>query len=106
MYDDVYALSLPSFTWKKLYSGNNPKFGHTCHTAGPRQMMIVGGSLNAEMYAVETTGQLPNLTTMTCDRLGGVSLFDLSNLTWSTSYNPYSPVYQVPQKIVNVIGGS
>ncbi|KAH8727348.1 hypothetical protein GQ44DRAFT_825053 [Phaeosphaeriaceae sp. PMI808] len=106
MYSDVYVLSLPSFTWTKLYSGNNPKFGHTCHTAGPRQMMTVGGSLDADMYAVETSGQLPNLTTMKCDQLGGVALFDLSNLTWSSSFNPYAPEYQVPQKVVDVIGGS
>ncbi|KAH8692510.1 hypothetical protein GQ44DRAFT_719790 [Phaeosphaeriaceae sp. PMI808] len=106
MYDDVYVLSLPSFTWTKLYSGNNPKFGHTCHIAGPRQMMTVGGSLDADMYAVETSGQLPNLTTLKCDQWGGVALFDLSNLTWSSSFNLYAPEYQVPQKVVDVIGGS
>ncbi|PVH92096.1 hypothetical protein DM02DRAFT_663272 [Periconia macrospinosa] len=106
MYDDVYVLSLPSFTWTKVYSGENPKFGHTCHTAGKRQMMTVGGLLDASMYAVETTGQLPNLTTTKCDKWGGVALFDLSNLTWGSSFNLYAPEYQVPGKVVDAIGGS
>lgn len=106
MYDDVYVLSLPSFTWTKVYSGNNPKFGHTCHTAGMRQMMTVGGSLDANMYAVETTGQIPNLATLKCDQHGGVALFDLSNLTWGSFFDAYAPAYQVPKKVVDVIGGS
>ena len=106
MYDDIYVLSLPSFVWTKVYSGKNPKFGHTCHSAGKRQMMTVGGSLDASMYAVETTGQIPNLTSMTCDKWGGVALFDLSNLTWGSFFNAYAPDYQVPKKVVDAIGGS
>lgn len=105
-YDDVYILSLPSFTWTKVYSGQNPKFGHTCHSAGNRQMMTVGGLLDTNLYAVETTGQLPNLNTSKCDRWGGVALFDLSNLTWGSFFNPYAPEYQLPTKLVDVIGGS
>jgi len=106
MYDDVYVLSLPSFTWTKVYSGANPRFGHTCHTAGKRQMLRVGGSLDASLYAVETTGQLPNLSTMNCDRKEGVALFDLSALTWSSFFNAHAPQYQVPGNVVDVIGGS
>lgn len=106
MYDDVYVLSLPSFTWTKVYSGDNPKFGHTCHVAGKRQMLSVGGALNASMYAVETTGKLPDLSTTKCDRWGGVGLFDLTNLTWGSFFNQHAPEYQVPNKVVDVIGGS
>jgi len=106
MYDDIYVLSLPSFVWTKVYSGQNPKFGHTCHSAGKRQMMTVGGSLDASMYAVETTGQIPNLTSMTCDKWGGVALFDLSSLTWSSFFDAHAPDYQVPGKVVDAIGGS
>jgi len=106
MYDDVYVLSLPSFTWTKVYEGPSPRFGHTCHTAGKRQMMAVGGSLDASMYGVETTGQLPNLTTLQCDRRAGVALFDLTALTWGSFFDAYAPAYQVPRKVVKVIGGS
>ena len=27
-FDDVYVLSLPSFTWIKLHQGNQPRYGH------------------------------------------------------------------------------
>ncbi|KAL5331048.1 hypothetical protein ACEPPN_000577 [Leptodophora sp. 'Broadleaf-Isolate-01'] len=106
MYDDVYILSLPSFTWTKAYSGTNPRFGHTCHTACKRQMMSVGGSLYASMHAVETSGKLPNLSTVTCDQKEDVALFDLSALTWGSFFDAYAPQYQVPKSVVDTIGGS
>ncbi|CAN9342729.1 unnamed protein product [Alternaria alternata] len=91
MYDDVYVLSLPSFTWTKVYSGNDSRFGHSCHSAGVRHMIRIGGSLDADTYAFETTGQLPVLDTLRCDQQGGVALFDLSDL---------------PTKLVERIGGT
>jgi hypothetical protein len=107
MYDDVWILSLPSFTWTKAYSGENPRFGHTCHRAGKQQMMSVGGALNASMYGVETSGQIPpNLNTAKCDPSEGVAIFDLSTLKWGSFFNPYAPAYRVPQKVVDVIGGT
>jgi hypothetical protein len=107
MYDDVWILSLPSFTWTKAYSGENARFGHTCHSAGKRQMMSVGGSLNASMYGVETSARIPpDLNTTKCDPREGVAIFDLTSLAWGSFFNPYAPEYQVPQKIVNVIGGT
>lgn len=106
IYDDVYILSLPSFVWTKASDGGPAKFGHTCHSAGKRQMLTVGGALDASMYAVETTAQLPSLNNTTCDTQGGVALFDLSNLTWGSFFDAYAPAYQVPEKLVRVIGGS
>ncbi|KAK4894464.1 hypothetical protein LTR27_007350 [Elasticomyces elasticus] len=106
MYDDVYLLSLPSFTWTMLWSGTTGRFGHSCNTAGKRQMLRTGGSLDASMYAVETSGQLPNLTAMQCDPKEGVALFDLTALTWSSFYNAYAADYQLPNKVVDLIGGS
>ena len=106
LYDDVYVLSLPSFTWTQVWSGPGGRFGHSCNTAGKRQMLRTGGALDAGMYAVETSGQLPNLTTMQCDPREGVALFDLTALTWGSFYNAYAPEYQLPQKIVDVVGGS
>jgi hypothetical protein len=29
-YDDIYVLSLPSFTWVKMYQADSPRYGHTC----------------------------------------------------------------------------
>ena len=41
-FDQIYALSLPSFTWVKIYEGDSPRYGHTCHPVGQRQMVTVG----------------------------------------------------------------
>ena len=106
MHDDVYILSLPSFTWTQVWSGPTPRFGHSCNTAGKRQTLRTGGALDASMYAVETSGQMPNLTTLQCDPKEGVALFDMFNLTWSSFYNAYAPDYQVPEVAVGLIGGS
>jgi hypothetical protein len=71
-------------------------------------MMSVGGSLDASMYGAETTGQMPpNLNSMKCDPIEGVQIFDLTTGTWGTSFNgSYGPDYQIPQKVVTIIGGS
>lgn len=106
MYDDVYVLSLPSFTWTLLWSGTTPRFGHSCNTAGKRQMLRTGGSLDASLYAVETSAQVPDLASMQCDTKEGVALFDLTALTWSSFYNAYASEYQLPQNVVDLIGGS
>lgn len=69
-------------------------------------MLVTGGARDAALFAVETTSQLPNLNATTCDDGPGVSLFDLTNLTWGTFFNSDAPTYQVPQNVVDVIGGS
>lgn len=109
MYDDVWVISLPSFKWVKLDSGGpSPRFGHSCHWAGTSHMISIGGSLDAAMYGVETTSQIPtNLEMMKCDPIEGVKIFDLSAGTWGTlSPGPQSPEYRVPAQVVAVIGGS
>ncbi|OCL11664.1 hypothetical protein AOQ84DRAFT_386674, partial [Glonium stellatum] len=69
LYDDVYALSLPSFTWTNIYSGASPRWGHTCHVVGQRQMLTVGGSLNKTYDG--------------CDwEQRGVAIYDLSAALW------------------------
>lgn len=106
MYDDVYVLSLPSFTWLKVYSGDHPRFGHTCHYAGVRHMIRIGGSLDADTYSIETTGQPLVLDTLKCDEQAGVALFDLSECTWGSSFDTHAPAYEVPMKVVEKIGGT
>ncbi|KAF2086455.1 hypothetical protein K490DRAFT_44039 [Saccharata proteae CBS 121410] len=107
LYDDVWVLSLPSFTWAQVYNGSQGRYGHSCHNAGNRQMISIGGSLDASMYEVETTAILPNLSALTCDpNPGGVNLFDMSEGGWSSVFDAHAPTYQVPQAIVDAIGGT
>ncbi len=76
-FDEIWLLSLPSFTWIKVYSeysGNAlPRIAHTCHLVGSRTMLLVGGIINER----ESQGQLP-----VCDFLtGGISAnYDMSDL--------------------------
>ncbi|GAB1212441.1 hypothetical protein ATERTT37_001580 [Aspergillus terreus] len=93
-YDDVYVLSIPSFTWKRVYRGDSPRYGHTCHLTGHRQMLTVGGMASDE--------PMPS-----CDReRAGVAVFDMTDLEWRSVYSPSAPAYQVPGPIVQTIGGN
>lgn len=94
LFDDIYALSLPSFTWVQLYEGSSPRYGHTCHVVGNRQLLTVGGNLS-------------NNITKGCDwELKGVAILDLSTMDWGSVYNSFAPAYEVTPGIVSVIGGS
>lgn len=93
-FDDMYVLSLPSFTWTKLYSGFSPRFAHTCHRVGSRTLLTVGGIVDLNF----TEG---------CDwEYRGVGVLDLSTVTWGSVYNATSEPYEVPTMVVKTIGGT
>lgn len=94
-FDDIHVLSLPSFTWTKLYEGNNTRFGHTCHRVGSRTMLTVGG--------INTFNFQEGL----CDpQRKGVNVFDMSSVTWGSVYNATAGPYTVPELLIANIGGS
>lgn len=94
-FDDMYVLSLPSFTWTKLYEGTSPRFGHTCHQVGVRTLLTVGGIVNN------------NLTGQACDwEYRGVGVMDISTLTWGSVFNPNPDPYEVPRLVFDDIGGT
>ncbi len=90
-FDQVYVLSIPSFTWTKVSEGSIPRYGHTCHVAGNRQMLSVGGTSSSR----------------NCDHVySGVAVFDMSTMLWVNSYNASATPYVVPDPVVSKIGGS
>ncbi|KAF2094245.1 hypothetical protein NA57DRAFT_60877 [Rhizodiscina lignyota] len=93
-FDDVAILSLPSFTWTAAYNGATTRWGATCHQAGSRQMVTIGGG-----------GNSTNITTDCDPDPNGLSVFDLSALSWGSVYDAEAPPYQVPDALVSVIGG-
>ena len=94
-FDDVYVLSLPSFTWTKIYEGSAPRYGHTCHRVANRQMITIGGASNY------------NYTRPPCDpQTKGVNVFDMSEGWWGSVYDAKAPDYEVPAKVTAVIGGT
>lgn len=91
--DDVWILSLPSFTWIKAYSGsgNHGRRGHKCHAVYPDQMFVVGGQ---------------NLDPTTCLDGGIIEVFNLNSLSFQDSYDPnHWGDYKVPSIVTGVIGG-
>jgi hypothetical protein len=93
IFDDIYTLSLHSFIWTKIYQGESPRYGHTCHMVGARQMITIGGVNDSDLLRG-------------CDwETKSVAIYDLSALTWGSVYNAFAPKYQVPALIYHVIGG-
>jgi hypothetical protein len=94
-YDDVWVLSLPSFTWVQLNEGkaNHGRAGHKCFAPYPDQMMIFGGYTPTDS----------NL----CLEDGPVVLFNMTSGDWLDSYDPTQyGEYGVPDKVFKAIGGT
>lgn len=91
--DDVYILSLPSFTWVKAYNGTNThgRNGHRCIKVYPNQMLAIGGYRIDPTYCLE----------------GGVIVnFNLNNLSFQDAYDPVQwSDYKVPDLLIAQIGG-
>ncbi|GFF58203.1 kelch repeat-containing protein 2 [Aspergillus udagawae] len=91
--DDVYVLSLPSFSWIKLYSGNSPhgRSGHRCVKPYPDQMFVLGGV---------------HLDPTHCLDGGVVQVFNLNTGRFQNTYSPTVwSEYKVPDLVTAVIGG-
>ncbi|SPN98500.1 uncharacterized protein DNG_01545 [Cephalotrichum gorgonifer] len=101
-FDDLYILSLPTFTWTKLYpesngTGEYPHHSLTCTvTTSLSQMLVIGGWFPA---------------TDMCDtpEQWGVHNVDLGRQNpdgaiWAL-YEPEKKGYVVPKNIIDVIGG-
>jgi hypothetical protein len=94
--DDVWTLSIPSFIWTKLYSGNSSygRAGHVCSKPYPDQMIVIGGY----------------------NSLGGVvptclndfaRVFNLSSGLFLDKYDPTVWTnYSIPTAIFSAIGGN
>ncbi|KUI63436.1 Kelch domain-containing protein 4 [Cytospora mali] len=108
-YDDMYILTIPSFTWIGPVSqgGSNIPYARAGHTCNLRdgQMVVVGGF---------------NTTVATCDS-PGIYVFNASSLNWGSSFTALAPSadldpgnsvlassygYTVPDDVVSVIGGN
>ncbi len=95
--DDVWILSVPSFMWIKVYSGNTThgRAGHKCIKPYPDQMFVIGG-------APAFSGN-----SLSCVEDGIVQVFNLSSATWMTSYDPAVwSNYSVPRMAYLKIGGN
>ncbi|ESZ97136.1 hypothetical protein SBOR_2494 [Sclerotinia borealis F-4128] len=100
-YDDVYILSLPSFTWTKFWSNTDtaakPHNMLSCQVVDGAQMLIVGGSFPGDQFSCDTVNSW------------GTHNLNLNepaaNLPWNT-YQPNLTSYVVPSAIISRVGGS
>jgi hypothetical protein len=93
-YDEVYVLSIPSFTWVKMYYAESPRYGHTCHVVG-RQMITTGGR------------NIRRNVTNYCDwELHGIAVLDMPTMTWGSIFNATLGQYEVSADVVKKIGGT
>ncbi|OAF61385.2 hypothetical protein VC83_02064 [Pseudogymnoascus destructans] len=95
--DEVWILSLPSFTWMKAAVGRSGhgRAGHRCIKPYPDQMIVLGG------YPANGG------TAQTCVTGGIVQLFNLTSLEWIDSYDPRVwSNYTVPSVLTAAISSS
>ncbi|KAK7754885.1 hypothetical protein SLS62_003199 [Diatrype stigma] len=106
-FDDIWVLSIPSFTWTKVYQGVLPRFGHTCHVVGNRQMITVGGINGTTSHGTNASGtESASATTDSCDwEWMGVAILDLTSMAWGSVFDRDKPRYQVSALISAVVGG-
>lgn len=91
--DDVYVLSMPSFTWIKVYSGTSThgRKGHRCIKAYPDQMLVLGGELVGPENCLDG---------------GIIQVFNLNTLRFQDVYNPALwNDYEIPDLVTARIGG-
>lgn len=96
--DDVWVLSVPSFTWTKLTSsGSSGRAGHKCFMPYPDQMLVLGGYTSSPATGPPTC--VPEF----------VRVFNLTTGTWLSAYDP-DPAkhgsYGVPEAVHKTIGGT
>ena len=90
--NDVWVLSVPSFTWTKVSEGSETsgRYFHSCVTPYPEQMWVIGGVGEYGSSCV--------------DRI--IKIFNLNTLIWQDTYDPsnYSHSgYMRPAQILQTI---
>ncbi|RVD88742.1 uncharacterized protein DFL_002916 [Arthrobotrys flagrans] len=103
-FGDVWALSIPSFTWTKLSDDIDsnvaaaPRYSPSCNLMKKHTMVVFGGN----RVIGGSTYNFPQ-----CDNNGRLAFFfDLNLLEWSSVVSGAEPEeYRVPQMIYDTIGG-
>jgi hypothetical protein len=93
---DVWVLSVPSFTWTRVYNGDitHSRDSHACVRPYPDRMFTVGG----QNYENTPSPSGFNCTYSTID------VFNLTDLTWMDAYDPSNHAeYQIPSAVASNI---
>ena len=99
----VYILIMPAFHWIKInttYANElsritERRLGHSCATYKDRQFLVFGGKFD----------KFKN-DNMTCNStFSPLRMLDLTTFEWQTQWPLKDTAYQVPQAIIDVVGG-
>ena len=98
----VWVLSIPSFEWAQLPVASKTtaadprgRISPKCQAIGEHYIFYYGGR-NAIGYS----------NPVTCDKKANAAfLFDVNALTWTDEFTPDKGTYEVPPKIIALIGG-
>lgn len=93
-YDDVYVLSLPSFSWYK--ADYTPVIGRTLHTCETTNgnMIVIGGTSNDDSWI--TGNDVTGTSSYRDPWPWGLGVFDMSLMQWASEFNPHL-AYNTPQ---------
>ncbi|KAG8525981.1 uncharacterized protein KY384_000743 [Bacidia gigantensis] len=104
--DELYVLSMPSFQWVKISEteNSNTEVGnpvgrvlHSCLAYNDRQMFVLGGKIATPNGSWDTSHCI--------DSLPGIKLLDMTTFEWYSEYPIPNTTYEVPQQVINIIGG-
>ena len=98
----IWVLSIPSFEWAQLpYTSKTEaadpggRISPKCQAIGEHYIFYYGGR-NSSSY----------FSTVTCDKKANAAfLFDVNTLRWTDEFTPNDGTYQIPSKVLAVIGG-
>lgn len=93
-YDDVYVLSLPSFSWYK--ADYTPGVGRTLHTCNVnnRNMIVIGGTSNDDSWV--TGNDVTGTQSYRDPWPWGLGVFDMTKMQWASEFNPGLGPYTTP----------
>ncbi|KAK2045544.1 hypothetical protein LZ31DRAFT_593837 [Colletotrichum somersetense] len=103
-YDDLYVLSIPTFTWVKMHpagrngTGDYPHHSLSCNMIPGRGQMIITGGQFPTTPVCDSPGQWDTHNVDLGKQNPGKSVWDL--------YRPNKTAYAVPDEVLAVVGGN
>jgi hypothetical protein len=92
---DVYVLSVPSFVWFKASAPTESRrANHFCQVIGQGQMLVIGG--RDPSHDSSDGSFWPNNADPWTH---GLSIFDMSSLSWTNAYNANATNYEQPDVV-------
>ncbi|KAK1700910.1 hypothetical protein BDP55DRAFT_2973 [Colletotrichum godetiae] len=95
--EEIWVLTLPTFTWILVHTRADGMYGHTCHAVG-ENLLIVGG------MQTKTDGGNVN----TCAEHMPVEIFSLASQNYTGRYDTQAAkrLAPVPSQVVAAVGGT